>query len=106
MNPTLYVGLITWGPEHSDFDEYIILTSTEVTAKRELVRELIRSYDAAPSVYGDEAPIFMEGDENLGAGKEFLPDTATEPELTEWLEGFRESTTAPWWTVNERQVIL
>jgi hypothetical protein len=104
------VGLITWGPENGDVEEFIVVTNDVATARRELVKGLIKDYDETPSVFGDDSPAFMEGVPTADgvpavAQKDLDPAAASDEELVAWLAGFREATTVPWWTITEHAIV-
>ncbi|MET0887156.1 MAG: hypothetical protein ABWX92_11965 [Mycetocola sp.] len=105
------VGLITWGPENGDVEEFIVVTNDAPTARRALVAELISAYDGMPSVFGDDAPEFMDGvvaGEGVSSAipqKDLDHAAASDEELVAWLADFREATTAPWWTITETAIV-
>jgi len=109
--PAVHVGLITWGPDHGDVDEYIIVSANVATVNKALVAELLSMYVAAPDVFGDDSPLFLNGirtSEGIvlePAHKDLDIESASDADLEQWLVDFREATTAPWWTVTEHEIV-
>lgn len=103
----IHIGLITWGPEGSEIEEFLCAATTIEAVKIRLAEELVWTYKNEPA--------FLGMDDNRTGGYDdletFYDDGWVQAlheygvldfdRAEEYLSKFREATTAPWWTTQE-----
>lgn len=102
MNPSVWVLVIMWD---GDREEDIIVATTPERARREAVKILQELWAYHPAQFQeDDVEEFMKewGDNVCGLPLDQIADDGVE----QWLEEFRESTTSPWWSLEEVEVLL
>lgn len=108
----IHVGLITWGPDHGDEDEFITAATSLETVQLALAEHLIHARKEAAGLFGYWTD-GLGGDMDEGGNDdldEFYADEViadmhrkgVDIDTAEaYLDAFREATTAPWWSIQE-----
>lgn len=105
MNPTVWVGIIEWSKHDGDVEPAIYISTTRRTVAIEVIERLVRDWEQAPDLFYDDAPDFMAEHGRLDYYG--MPFSVVSDELLDaWLDEFRESTTAPWASIIESEVLL
>lgn len=94
----VYVGLIEWSSEDGDRDPIVLAAATQERTEHELAATLATEHQAAPDYFVDDAPAYLADPRGWlsDSGLPFGPLTAAA-----WLDGLREATTAPYWTIHQ-----